>query len=175
VRALGDRRQAAASRSPTNATPADEDAGLVLQAQAPSSDGRGGGRFLDCIHALGAKAPTGQQTETTPQEPTMFVRQSLAAVVTAVAALTMLPGCAVTRGQSTVGEYIDDTAITTAVKARFVDSTQVDASAISVETLDGTVMLSGFAKSQTERNMAESIARATKGVKSVKNQLALRG
>ncbi len=105
----------------------------------------------------------------------MFARHTLAAVVTAVAALTLLPGCAVTRGQSTVGAYIDDSAITTAVKARFVDSTQVDAAAISVETLEGTVMLSGFAKSQKERDMAESIARATKGVKAVKNQLAVRG
>lgn len=105
----------------------------------------------------------------------MSARHTLAAVVTAVAALTMLPGCAVTRGQSTVGAYIDDATITTAVKARFVDSTQVDAGAISVETLEGTVMLSGFAKSQAERDAAESIARATKGVKSVKNQLVVRG
>ena len=52
---------------------------------------------------------------------------------------------------------------------------QVDAGAISVETLEGTVMLSGFAKSQAEREAAESVARATKGVKSVKNQLVVRG
>ncbi|MDH4390489.1 MAG: BON domain-containing protein [Aquabacterium sp.] len=86
-----------------------------------------------------------------------------------------MPGCAVTRGQSTVGAYIDDVSITTAVKARFVDSMQVDAAAISVETLEGTVMLSGFAKSQTERDAAESIARATKGVRAVRNQLLVRG
>lgn len=105
----------------------------------------------------------------------MSARHTLAAIVTAVAALTVLPGCAVTRGQSTVGEYIDDTAITTAVKAKFIDSTQVDAAAISVETLEGTVMLSGFAKTQAEKDSAESIARSTKGVKSVKNQLAVSG
>ncbi|MES2715439.1 MAG: BON domain-containing protein [Pseudomonadota bacterium] len=104
----------------------------------------------------------------------MSARLTLAAVITAVAALTVLPGCAVTRGQSTVGEYIDDTAITTAVKAKFVENKQVDATAISVETLEGTVMLSGFAKTQDEKNMAESIARSTKGVKSVKNQLSVR-
>lgn len=104
----------------------------------------------------------------------MFARHTLAAIVTAVAALTLLPGCAVTRGQSSVGEYIDDTAITTAVKAKFVENKQVDAASISVETLEGTVMLSGFAKNQSEKTMAESIARGTKGVKSVKNQLAVR-
>ena len=105
----------------------------------------------------------------------MFARHTLAAIVTAVAAITVLPGCAVSRGQSTVGEYIDDTAITTAVKAKFVENTQVDAAAISVETLEGTVMLSGFAKTLSEKSLAESIARSTKGVKAVKNQLAVRG
>ena len=104
----------------------------------------------------------------------MSVRLTLAAVITAVAALTVLPGCAVTRGQSSVGAYIDDSAITTAGKAKFVDNTQVDAAAISVETLNGTVMLSGFAKSQNEKGMAESIARGVNGVKAVKNQLAVR-
>ena len=61
------------------------------------------------------------------------------------------------------------------MKARFVDNKEVDASAISVETLNGTVMLSGFAKNSTEKVRAEEIARAVKGVKSVKNEIALRG
>ena len=103
----------------------------------------------------------------------MSVRLTLAAVITAVAALTVLPGCAVTRGQSSVGAYIDDSAITTAVKAKFVDNTQVDAAAISVETLNGTVMLSGFAKSATEKVLAESLARGVSGVVMVKNELTV--
>jgi hyperosmotically inducible periplasmic protein len=105
----------------------------------------------------------------------MNARTTLAAIVTAVAAIAALPGCAVTRGQSTVGEYIDDTTITTAVKAKFVEDKRVDATAISVETLEGTVMLSGFAKNPTEKLMAETLARGVKGVKTVKNQIALRG
>ncbi len=104
----------------------------------------------------------------------MPARHNLVAVVTAVAALTLLPGCAVTRGQSTVGAYIDDTAITTAVKARFIDNKTVDASAISVETLKGTVMLSGFAKSDSEKRVAESVAWKVEGVKSVKNEITVR-
>lgn len=105
----------------------------------------------------------------------MFARTTLAAIVTAVAALTVLPGCAISRGQSSVGEYIDDTGITTAVKAKFVEDKTVDASSISVETLNGEVMLSGFAKSSSERMNAEKLARAVKGVKSVKNEIAVRG
>nr|WP_315232715.1 BON domain-containing protein [uncultured Albidiferax sp.] len=103
----------------------------------------------------------------------LTIRNTLAATVTAVALLT-ITGCAVTRGQETVGAYVDDTAITTSVKARFVDNKEVDASAISVETLNGTVMLSGFAKSLREKSTAESIARNVKGVKAVKNEIAIR-
>jgi hyperosmotically inducible periplasmic protein len=107
----------------------------------------------------------------------MSVRHTLAAtfaVAAAAAALLTLPGCAVTRGQETVGAYIDDAAITTAVKGRFIDNKDVDAASIKVETLNGTVMLSGFAKSEKERSTAESIARNVNGVKSVKNELAVR-
>ncbi len=103
----------------------------------------------------------------------MHVRHALAAALAATT-LIVLPGCAVTRGQSTVGEYIDDSTITTQVKARMVENKQVDAAAISVETLNGTVLLSGFAKSSVERDTAENIARGVKGVKAVKNEISVR-
>lgn len=98
------------------------------------------------------------------------------ALTGALAALLLLSagGCAVSRGQETVGAYLDDTGITSQIKSRFIESKQVDAAAISVETLNGTVMLSGFAKSQSERNAAETIARAVSGVKAVRNQIAVR-
>jgi hyperosmotically inducible periplasmic protein len=104
---------------------------------------------------------------------TMKLRTSIASAV-AVIALVTASGCAVTRGQETVGAYVDDASITTSVKARFVDNKDVDASAIKVETLNGTVMLSGFAKNSTERSTAEDIASKVKGVKSVKNSIAVR-
>jgi osmotically-inducible protein OsmY len=103
----------------------------------------------------------------------MNIRTTLAATVAAVALLTTA-GCAVTRNQESVGAYVDDTAITSSVKARFVGNKEVDASSISVETLNGTVMLSGFAKNATEKETAEKIAAAVKGVKSVKNEIAIR-
>ena len=103
----------------------------------------------------------------------MNIRTPLAATMTALVLLTAT-GCAVTRGQETVGAYVDDTTITTQVKARFFENKQVDGSSISVETLNGTVMLSGFAKSAAEKNTAESIARGVNGVKSIKNEIAIR-
>ena len=103
----------------------------------------------------------------------MIIRNTLAAIIAAVALLSVT-GCAVTRGQETVGAYIDDAGITTLVKSRFVENRQVDAAAISVETLNGTVMLSGFAKNSLEKSTAENIARGVKGVKMVRNQIAIR-
>ncbi|MES2634128.1 BON domain-containing protein [Caenimonas sp. SL110] len=92
-----------------------------------------------------------------------------------VAATTIVStGCAVVRGQETPGAYVDDAAITTAVKAKFVDDRTVDAGAIKVETLNGTVSLSGFAKSNQEKAQAEVIARNTRGVRQVLNNLAVR-
>jgi len=102
----------------------------------------------------------------------MNIKTTFAAVMaTTVIAMS---GCAVTRGQETVGAYIDDTSITTSVKARFVDNKQVDASSIRVETLNGAVMLSGFAKNATEKSTAETIARNVNGVKTVRNEIAVR-
>jgi len=103
----------------------------------------------------------------------MKLRTQLASTL-AVIVLVTASGCAVTRGQETTGAYIDDSAITTSVKARFVENKAVDATSIKVETLNGTVMLSGFAKDATEKATAEQIAMNVKGVKGVKNGISVR-
>ena len=103
----------------------------------------------------------------------MNIRTTLTAAATAVLLVTTA-GCAVTRDQQSVGSYVDDSAITSSVKARFVDNAAVDAAAISVETLKGTVMLSGFAKNTAEKSTAETIAMKVPGVVGVKNQIVVR-
>lgn len=103
----------------------------------------------------------------------MKIRTLLAAAVSAAALLTAT-GCAVTRGQETAGAYVGDAAITAKVKTRFVQDKLVEATSINVETLNGTVMLSGFAKSAAEKVLAESLARGVSGVKMVKNELTVR-
>ncbi|BDT72100.1 osmotically-inducible protein Y [Comamonadaceae bacterium OS-4] len=103
------------------------------------------------------------------------MKNSMRILVTAIAlASGLLSGCAVQRGQETMGAYVDDATITTQVKSRFVESKEVDAGAISVETMKGTVMLSGFAKSVLEKNTAERIARGVSGVRAVKNEVSVR-
>lgn len=93
----------------------------------------------------------------------------------AIAGVTVVTaGCSVARHQQTVGSYVDDAGITTAVKAKMAEDKSVSASSISVETLNGTVQLSGFAKSQAEKNQAETIAKNTKNVRDVRNNIVVR-
>ena len=103
----------------------------------------------------------------------MKIRTTLTAALVALTLVTAA-GCAVSRGQQSAGAYVDDTVITTSVKTRMLDDERVAGTSITVETLNGTVMLSGFAKSQAEKDAAESIARKVDGVRSVKNEITVR-
>lgn len=104
-----------------------------------------------------------------------YARAITIATMAAMSGITVLSaGCAVMRGQETTGAYIDDAGITTAVKAKFVEDKTVSASSISVETLNGTVQLSGFAKSSVEKAQAEALARNVKGVRAVRNDIVVR-
>lgn len=103
-----------------------------------------------------------------------MMKKTLWAALATSALMLAASGCAVSRGQETVGAYIDDAAITSTVKARLFEDKDVAGSSISVETLKGTVLLSGFAKNTLERSKAESIARGVKGVTAVRNEIAIR-
>lgn len=100
--------------------------------------------------------------------------RSIVATLVTWTFLLAASGCAVQRGQQAPGAYVDDASITAALKTRYVGKTQVDASAISVETMNGVVLLSGFAKDATEKSAAESMAWKIAGVKSVKNEIIVR-
>ena len=100
----------------------------------------------------------------------MSVRRGVAALVAATA-LFAAAGCAETRNR---GAHVDDESITTTVKARLVEDKTVDANAIQVETANGTVVLSGVARTPLEKSTAESIAMKVRGVRTVTNNVALR-
>lgn len=103
------------------------------------------------------------------------MKYARALVFATMAGLTILSaGCSVARHQQTVGAYVDDAGITTAVKAKFAEDKTVAATSISVETLNGLVQLSGFAKSMAEKNQAEMLARSTKNVREVRNSIVVR-
>lgn len=83
-------------------------------------------------------------------------------------------GCASTSTKSSTGEYIDDSVITTKVKALLAEDDFLESFQISVETYKGVVQLSGFVDTQDAAAKAGQIARSVEGVKSVKNDLIVK-
>ena len=86
-----------------------------------------------------------------------------------------LTGCTGSRTQESTGEYIDDSVITTKVKAALVDRLGADSTLeVSVETFKGTVQLGGFVASEAERTAAGSAAASVEGVVDVQNGLSVK-
>ena len=83
-------------------------------------------------------------------------------------------GCASTAKQEGTGEYVDDTVITSKVKAAIFNEPTLKSAEINVETFKGAVQLSGFVSSAAAENTAVVVARKVEGVKSVKNDMRLK-
>ena len=73
------------------------------------------------------------------------------------------------------GEYVDDAVITTKVKAAVLEEASLKSAEINVETSKGRVQLSGFVRSRADIIKAVDVAKGVKGVKSVKNDMILKG
>ena len=82
--------------------------------------------------------------------------------------------CASSPNRESTGEYVDDSVITTKVKALLAEDDFLKSFQIGVETYKGTVQLSGFVDSQNAVNKAVEITRSVKGVRSVKNNLIVK-
>ena len=94
----------------------------------------------------------------------LFLAVTLASVV----------GCASTSKQEGTGEYVDDSVITTKVKAAILGEPSLKVAEINVETFKGVVQLSGFVTSTALANKAVEIAGKVSGVKSVKNDMRIK-
>lgn len=90
------------------------------------------------------------------------------------ASLVVIAGCASTTKHEGTGEYVDDTVITTKVKAEIFNEPTLKSSEINVETFKGVVQLSGFVSSNASIDKAVTITRSVKGVVSVKNDMRLK-
>ena len=95
-------------------------------------------------------------------------------IVLALLLALLLAACAGSPGQSSTGEYIDDTVLTTRVKSALLNDASVSGFSIHVETYKATVQLSGFVKTVAERNRAVQLARAVPGVRQVRNDILIR-
>jgi osmotically-inducible protein OsmY len=88
--------------------------------------------------------------------------------------IASLAGCASTPTQSSTGEYVDDSVITTKVKSLLAADDFLKSFQIGVETYKGVVQLSGFVNSQKAVDKAIEITRSVQGVKSIKNDLIVK-
>ena len=89
-------------------------------------------------------------------------------------ALVSFVGCASTSKQEGTGEYVDDSVITTKVKAAILNEPTLKVAEINVETFKGVVQLSGFVSSQAAAYKAVEVTRHVSGVKSVKNDMRIK-
>jgi osmotically-inducible protein OsmY len=96
------------------------------------------------------------------------------ASVAGILFMALALGCASTAKQEGTGEYVDDTVITTKVKAAILNEPTLKSAEINVETFKGVVQLSGFVSSQAAENKAVEVTRTVPGVKSVKNDMRLK-
>lgn len=91
-----------------------------------------------------------------------------------VGLITAFMGCAATQKHESTGQYIDDSVITTKVKAGILEEEKLKTMQINVKTYKGVVQLSGFVDSQQSVAKAGEIARRVEGVKDVKNDLVVK-
>jgi len=104
----------------------------------------------------------------------MLKRYRLLSFLVCIALVTAFLGCASTPTRESSGQYVDDSAITTRVKAAIFDDPSLKVLQINVETFKGEVQLSGFVDSAQNVRRAGEVARSVTGVKSVKNDLIVK-
>jgi len=104
----------------------------------------------------------------------MVKRHRMLSILICIGLVAVFLGCASTPKKESTGEYIDDSVITTKVKAALVEDPMTKAYQINVETFKGEVQLGGFVDSAQAKAKAGEVARGVKGVKSVKNNLAVK-
>lgn len=104
----------------------------------------------------------------------MSTISKLTQLVAVMLMVSFVSACAGSRTQESTGEYLDDSMITSKVKAKLLEDKEVSGLAVNVETFKAVVQLSGFAKTEAERQRAAQLARSVGGVKDVKNDIRLR-
>jgi osmotically-inducible protein OsmY len=104
----------------------------------------------------------------------MVKRHRILSVLICITLVTVFLGCASTQKREGTGEYLDDSAITTKVKAAILNEPTLKVFQVNVETFKGEVQLSGFVDSAQSAAKAGAVARSVKGVKSVKNNLIVK-
>ena len=104
----------------------------------------------------------------------MAKRHRILSFLICIGLIAVFLGCASTPTRESTGEYVDDSVITTKVKAAIFNEPSLKVFQINVETFKGEVQLSGSVDSAQIVNRAGEVARSVGGVKSVKNNLIVK-
>jgi osmotically-inducible protein OsmY len=104
----------------------------------------------------------------------MVKRNRILSFLVCITLVTAFLGCASTPTRESSGQYVDDSVITTKVKAAIVDDPSLKVFQINVKTFKGEVQLSGFVDSAQSVKKAGEVARSVTNVKSVKNDLIVK-
>jgi hypothetical protein len=123
---------------------------------------------------IGALETCRSGTNQTKGESIMVKRHRILSFLICIGLIAVFLGCASTPKREGTGEYFDDSAITTKVKAEILNEPSLKVFQINVETFKGEVQLSGFVDSAQSVKKAGEVARSVKGVKSVKNNLIVK-
>ena len=99
---------------------------------------------------------------------------TLAALLGGGGLVALQTGCAATPTKESTGEFVDDSTITTKVKAAFIHDEFVKSSDISVETFKGVVQLSGFVDKSEQKSAAGRDASNVPNVRDVRNDLIVK-
>lgn len=86
----------------------------------------------------------------------------------------VITACAGDAKKESAGEYVDDTVITSKVKAKILQDPKLKVLQINVETFKGVVQLSGFVESASSAERAVAVARDVKGVRRVENKMTVK-
>jgi osmotically-inducible protein OsmY len=104
------------------------------------------------------------------------VKEAKAAEARAKAPMPAAEKAAAPAGKKeSAGDYVDDATITAKVKAAVLGDAALKSTEINVETYKGIVQLTGFVRSRADIDKAVQVAKAVKGVTSVKNDMIVKG
>jgi hypothetical protein len=121
------------------------------------------------------KARVGNDSDQVNKGGKVMVKlHNILGLLVVIGLITTFLGCAATQTSESTGQYVDDSAITTKVKAAIFNDATLKTMQISVETFKGKVQLSGFVNSPQAVTRAGEVARSVKGVVSVKNDLIVK-
>lgn len=105
----------------------------------------------------------------------MFTRKSTVQFMTICGVILFLAlwGCQTPAGR-TAGDVVDDGTITTKVKAKLFEDDSLSGFAISVDTFEGEVTLTGSVDADAQKERATQLAKSVNGVKGVNNLLKIK-